>query len=138
AGRFRSQQRQVARNLLRLPLADWSLRITKVSALATAEDAPTRVRATAELRYRLRGYDRAPMRAREELTLVQRGGRWYVAPSVGEGPRGTRQLWEQGELTVVRGRRSLVLGVDRDAAGLRALAAQADRAVPAVAELWPY
>ena len=135
---FRGQQRRLVRNLLRLPLTDFAYRVTAVRTLGDAQDAPGRVQVTAELRYRLRGYDRAPVRAREELTLVERRGRWYLTAPPAAAPQGTRQLWEQGDLTVVRGRHSLVLGVGRGTAALRALAAQADRAVPAVAALWPH
>ncbi|GAA2443693.1 hypothetical protein GCM10010405_29050 [Streptomyces macrosporus] len=149
AERYRAAQRTVFRNLTRLPLAQWSYRVTAAGDgafplpdEAGGEGAPRRVAVRAELRYRVRGYDTVPVRAEEYLTLTERKGRWYVSSDGdgggdGGGRRGTEQLWEQGEMTVVRGKRSLVLGVGREKAALRALAADADRAVPRVAAVWP-
>ncbi len=68
-----------------------------------------------------------------------RGARPGTAPRPGRhlaGPRGparrgaAAQLWEQGRVDVVRGARSLVLGVGHAKARLREIAAEADRAVP--------
>ncbi|MFP8941350.1 hypothetical protein ACLIYM_07920 [Streptomyces fenghuangensis] len=150
---YRDAQRTVFGNLARLPIDHWSYRVT-----ATGEDAfplpadggtgPRRIAVRAELRYRIEGYDPAPVRDVEYLTLTEREGRWYVS-SDGDGDgdgdrdgasggrRGTQQLWEQGEMTVVRGERSLVLGVGRPEFDLRALADDADRAVPGAGEAWP-
>ncbi|MBN3928320.1 hypothetical protein IQ279_01440 [Streptomyces verrucosisporus] len=144
---YRDAQRTVFGNLARLPIDHWSYRVT-----ATGEDAfplpadggagPRRIAVRAELRYRIGGYDPAPVRDVEHLTLTEREGRWYVS-SDGDGDgapggrRGTQQLWEQGEMTVVRGERSLVLGVGRPEFDLRALADDADRAVPGADEAWP-
>ena len=46
------------------------------------------------------------------------------------------RLWEQGEVTAVRGARSLVLGVGQDRKRLAEIARLADRAVPAVDAVW--
>ncbi|MGY1453915.1 peptidase MA family metallohydrolase [Streptomyces sp. SS8] len=144
---YRKAQRTVFGNLARLPIDHWSYRVTD-----TGEDAfplpadggagPRRIAVRAELRYRIEGYDPAPVRDVEYLTLTEREGRWYVS-SDGDGDggsggrRGTQQLWEQGEMTLVRGERSLVLGVGRPEFDLRALAEDADRAVPGADEAWP-
>lgn len=117
-------------NLRDLPLASWSYDLTgfrRTGDRATAEAA---------LRYRIRGYDKAPVTAVRALTLARDDdGRWRVA-SDEPSDKGTEQLWEQGPIRAVRGERSLVLGVGRSDADLRAYARLADRAVPAVTEAW--
>ncbi|MDX2859548.1 hypothetical protein, partial [Streptomyces scabiei] len=117
-------------NLRSLPLASWSYDLTafhRTGDRATAEAA---------LRYRIRGYDRAPVTAARTLSLVRdEDGRWRVAADE-PSREGTEQLWEQGRIRAVRGAHSLVLGVGRPAAELRPYAALADRAVPAVTKAW--
>lgn len=116
-------------NLRAMPLADWSYRLTGLSR--TGDTAV----ADAELRYRVRGYDRAPVRAGRTLRLALTGGRWYVEsdkPAKGSA----EQLWDQGEVAAVRGQDSLVLGVGQSATQLRSYARLADHAVPAVAQAW--
>ncbi|MER6455317.1 hypothetical protein ABT270_22360 [Streptomyces sp900105245] len=113
-----------------LPLASWSYRVTGVhrtSAGATAD---------AELRYRVAGYDKAPVEARRTLTLGRSAaGGWYVTADAPAGPAG-QQLWDQGTVTAVRGAHGLVLGTGRPLAELRAFSRMADRAVPAVSREW--
>ncbi|WP_229877133.1 hypothetical protein [Streptomyces bluensis] len=116
-------------NLRGLPLASWSYRLTgfhRSGDRATAE---------AELRYRIRGYDKAPVTAARALTLTRDDGSWYVA-SDEPAEKAAEQLWEQGAVRAVKGERSLVLGVGQPAAALRGYAALADRAVPVVSEAW--
>ncbi|GGR25841.1 hypothetical protein GCM10010497_30130 [Streptomyces cinereoruber] len=121
----------VYRRLAAVPLDDWSYRVTGVE-----RTGPDRVTARAELGHRLRGHDRRPVTGARVLDLTERNGRWYVT---GERPAegAPRQLWEQGDVAAVHGTRSLVLGAGRDRARLREIAAAADRAVPAVAGVWP-
>ncbi|MGW8376550.1 hypothetical protein [Streptomyces sp. ODS28] len=127
---YRDAQRDVFRNLERLPLAEWSYR-------ASGVQVPRDGGFTAQVRlsYRLRGHDRAPVTTTERLAFDKRGGRWYLT---GELPGSAPQLWEQGRIRLVRGERSLVLGVGRDEDELRSLAREADRAVTAVAKEWPH
>jgi hypothetical protein len=128
--RLRAAQGEEFDNLADVPLRSWEYRIKDVrrqGATAVAD---------AEVRYRIAGYDAAPVTASRTLELAERGGRWYVtADRAGAGT--PQQLWQQGEVDVVRGNRSIVLGVGQDAARLRDLAAAADRAVPAVSDAWP-
>ncbi|MGA5215949.1 hypothetical protein ACPCAE_07685 [Streptomyces cinereoruber] len=121
----------VYRRLAAVPLDGWSYRVTGVE-----RTGPDRVTARAELGHRLRGHDRRPVTSARVLDLTERNGRWYVT---GERPAegAPRQLWEQGDVAAVHGTRSLVLGAGRDRARLREIAAAADRAVPAVAGVWP-
>ncbi|SDN84272.1 hypothetical protein SAMN04487981_10723 [Streptomyces sp. cf386] len=117
-------------NVRALPLADWSYRLTR---LHRTGDTAT---AEAELRYRVRGYDRAPVSAGRTLSLsLDAGGRWYVEaerPAKGSA----EQLWDQGAVSVVRGEHSLVMGVGQSAEALRQYAELADGAVPAVSQAW--
>ncbi|MFD5847666.1 hypothetical protein [Streptomyces chartreusis] len=117
-------------NLRAMPLADWSYRLT---GLRRTGDTAV---ADAELRYRVRGYDRAPVRAGRTLRLdLDAGGHWYVQsdkPAKGSA----EQLWDQGEVAAVHGQDSLVLGVGQSVTQLRSYARLADHAVPAVAQAW--
>lgn len=113
-----------------VPLATWSYKVTGVhrhGSTATAD---------AELRYQVQGYDRAPVTAARVLDLsLDASGQWYV---VSEKParKASQQLWDQGEVTVVRGKHSLVLGVGQSGERLHSFADLADRAVPAVSDAW--
>jgi hypothetical protein len=126
---YREEQARTFRNLTALRFADWSYRVGDVRLRGDRAAAEVR------LRYRLAGHDPGPVVAEERLELTRRSGRWYVSGEHADSPR---QLWEQGRLAVVRGRRSLVLSADLDRRTLRAVADAADRAVPAVSERWPH
>ncbi|MDN3295490.1 hypothetical protein QWM81_15815 [Streptomyces ficellus] len=119
-----------AEELAGVPLGSWSYRVTRVR-----RDGD-RATARAELSYRIAGYDSGAVTGERVLELAERDGRWYVTsdrPAQGAA----QHLWEQGDIQVVRGRNSLVLGVGQDAARLKSVAAAADRAVPAVSDAWP-
>lgn len=117
-------------NLRAVPLADWSYHLTEVRL--TGDTATAR----AELRYRVRGHDRAPVGVGRVLNLSRdTEGHWYVErerPAKGSA----EQLWDQGEVSVVSGAHSMVLGVGHSEESLRSYAALADRAVPAVSRVW--
>ncbi|MGV9565522.1 hypothetical protein [Streptomyces sp. NPDC003480] len=112
-----------------VPLAAWSYRVT---ALHRTGD---RASADAELRYRVKDYDRAPVTAARVLRLTRTDGRWYVSADE-PAKRAGEQLWEQGAVETVRGTHSLVLGVGQPREVLRAYADLADRSVPAVTDAW--
>jgi hypothetical protein len=117
-------------NLSAVPLAAWSYRVT---ALRRTGDTAT---ADAELDYRVQGYDRAPVTVGRTLDLsLDAGGRWYV-DAERPAEKAAQQLWDQGEVTVVRGAHSLVLGVGQTGETLHSYADLADRAVPAVSDAW--
>jgi hypothetical protein len=117
-------------NLAAVPLAHWSYRLT---ALHRTGDRAT---ADAELRYRVEGYDHAPVTVGRTLALSRRDdGRWYV-DSDRPAQRSAQQLWDQGEVLVVRGAHSLVMGVGQSGEALHGYADLADRAVPAVSGAW--
>ncbi len=134
AGAFRAAQRTELDNLADVPLESWAYRVKSVSG-----DGTGRVTAEVELRYRIKGYDKAPMSAARTVELVRRGdgGRWYIAADRPGKEAPPLLLWQQGDVQVVRGTHSLVLGVGRPARELRGIADTADRAVPAVDGVWP-
>ncbi|MEU3145166.1 MULTISPECIES: lipoprotein [unclassified Streptomyces] len=117
-------------SLSEVPLADWSYRVTDVHRTGATATA------TADLGYRVEGYDRAPVTTARTLRLSRdEDGRWSVDSDRPAGKSG-RQLWDQGAVRAVHGERSLVLGVGRPDAELRDHAALADHAVPAVSDAW--
>ncbi|WP_405721376.1 hypothetical protein [Streptomyces sp. NBC_00046] len=130
---LRAAQRRELGNLADVPLGSWTYRLRDVTAQGT-----DRATADVELRYRIKGYDAAPVTADRVLDLKRgrSGGRWYV---VGDRAGGddARQLWQQGDVRVVHGKHSLVLGVGRTDQELNRIARTADRAVPAVSRAWP-
>ncbi|MFK4068030.1 hypothetical protein [Streptomyces sp. NPDC029674] len=113
-----------------VPLESWEYRLTRL------DRSGAEATATAELHYRVKGYDRAPVTAERTLSLKRSDGRWYVTDERPAKKSG-EQLWDQGRVTAERGRRSLVLGVGQSPAELRAHRELADRAVPAVRDAWP-
>ncbi|MDN0194720.1 hypothetical protein [Streptomyces sp. S.PNR 29] len=117
-------------NLRAVPLAAWSYRLTDLHR--TGDHAT----ADAELRYRVRGYDRAPVSADRTLSLSRDAdGRWSV-DSDRPAAKSAQQLWDQGEVVVVRGAHGIVLGVGQSGQALHRYADLADRAVPAVSQAW--
>ncbi|MCI3270299.1 hypothetical protein [Streptomyces cylindrosporus] len=117
-------------NVRGVPLHSWSYRVT---ALHRGAD---RVTADAELRYEVEGYDNAPVTVGRRLTLTRDpDGDWYVL-SDAPAKKAAEQLWDQGSVTAVRGKRSLVLGVGQTSELLHGYADLADAAVPAVSAAW--
>ncbi|GHI08324.1 hypothetical protein AQI88_05715 [Streptomyces cellostaticus] len=113
-----------------LPLASWTYRVTGLHGGGPGATAD------AELRYRIAGYDRAPVSVRRTLSLGRTAdGRWYVTADRPARKAG-QQLWDQGPVTAVKGAHSLVLGSGESTGGLRLYARLADRAVPAVSRAW--
>ncbi|MCX4786188.1 MULTISPECIES: hypothetical protein [unclassified Streptomyces] len=130
---LRTAQRRELDNLADVPLSSWTYRLTDVTAQGT-----DRATADVQLRYAIKGYDAAPVSVDRVLDLrrYRADGRWYL---IGDraGKDGAGQLWQQGDVRVVRGEHSLVLGVGRTQQELRGIARAADRAVPAVSGAWP-
>ncbi|MET7731682.1 hypothetical protein ABZT02_09960 [Streptomyces sp. NPDC005402] len=117
-------------NVSAVPLASWSYRVTAVHRTGATATADT------ELRYQVQGYDQAPVTVARTLDLsLDAADQWYV---VREKPakKASQLLWDQGEVTVVRGRHSIVLGVGQSGERLHSFADLADHAVPAVSDAW--
>ncbi|WP_187438488.1 hypothetical protein [Streptomyces sp. sk2.1] len=131
---LRAAQRRELANLADVPLASWTYRLRGVTGRGT-----DRAVADVQLRYRIKGYDAAPVLDDRVLDLRRdrTDGRWYISGDrPADGDAGA-QLWQQGDVQVVPGSRSLVLGVGRTERELRDIAGTADRAVPAVSGAWP-
>ncbi|TJZ50927.1 hypothetical protein FCH28_20660 [Streptomyces piniterrae] len=137
---YRDRQRRVFGSLTALPLTDWHYDLVSTGAFPLpAGGSGERLAAEVRLRYRLKGYDTAPVTTIQYLTLTERDGRWRISSDsdgAKAGRTGTRQLWDQGPVRLVRGRHSLVLGGASDPARLRDLARRVDAAVPAVSAAW--
>ncbi|MFB7374737.1 hypothetical protein ACFC0D_33410 [Streptomyces sp. NPDC056222] len=122
-------------HLAEVPLASWGYRLKAVERQGGDRAGDDRATARADLTYRVEGYDSGPVTTERVLDLTERDGRWYVtADRPGKGA--AQQLWQQGDVEAVRGARSLVLGVGQSEERLKAIAAAADRAVPAVSAAW--
>ncbi|WP_299531333.1 hypothetical protein [uncultured Streptomyces sp.] len=127
---LREAQRTELANLADVPLSSWTYEVREVTGKGAG-----RATAEVELRYRIKGFDTAPLTTRRTMELTRDGSRWYLTadrPAKGAA----EQLWQQGEVAVVRGSHALVLGVGRTGAELRAIRDDADRAVPAVSAAW--
>lgn len=116
-------------DLSEVPLGSWTYKLTRLKR------SGTRATATAELRYRVDGFDKAPVVAQRRLTLGHGDDGWYVT---GDRPaeKAGEQLWEQGPVTAVKGAHSLVLGVGKPRSELRSYAKLADEAVPSLERAW--
>ena len=95
-----------------------------------------RATADVELRYRVEGYDRGAVATGRTVRLSRDGGGRWSVDSDRPAKKSGQQPWDQGEVRVVRGTHSLVLGVGQPADTLRRFAGLADRAVPAVSDAW--
>lgn len=126
----RTGARTAYENLSAVPFASWSYRLTSLhrsGATATAD---------AELSYKVKGYDTAPVTVGRTLGLrLTADGQWYVDSDRPAKTSG-QQLWDQGKVSVVKGAHSLVMGVGQDAVTLREYRSLADHAVPAVSDAW--
>jgi hypothetical protein len=120
---FRRRQAQEFDNLMKLPLADFSLELTPTvgydDLVPPAVDSRYQgvVRAAAvTIRYRIDGVDSTPVAAPWVPVFGVAGGRWWLAAVVSEGrlPSGANgQPWDGGPIAVARSARVvLVLSAD--------------------------
>ncbi|MEV5609440.1 hypothetical protein [Streptomyces sp. NPDC052225] len=116
-------------DLAAVPLDSWAYKLTRI------DGSGPEVTAAAELRYRVDGYDKAPVVAQRTLGLQRTDGHWRVMSDEPAAKSG-KQLWDQGKVVAVKGAHSLVLGVGQQPAVLRSYAAIADDAVPSVDAAW--
>jgi len=146
AARFRDRQLAAYDNLTRLPLASWRYLLgPRAQAPGAQRQArhrfgPSAVVYQVTLRYALRGMDRLPSSHLLWWTFARVAGRIVVSSDSAldlVGGVSWRGPWDFGPLHVVRGRHCLVLGHGAGSLpGLRQLAADVDRAVPAVSAVW--
>lgn len=134
---FRLEQGRVFDNLAEVPFGDWTYQYLG----RAPELSPQRVRqlggevwvARVRAGYRLRGYDTTSSDVEQYLTVVRRGGAWFIASTQDGGT--APQPWDLGQVRVARGERVLVLGTAPTPA-LDAYAEAGDRAVARVSEVW--
>ena len=140
---FRAGQRVLFDNLAKVPLETWRESLADTRPAVAADDGWT---ARLTLTYRLRGFDRHDLVFTEYLTFHRRpGAGWAVSgDGAAHGLRDDPQIWSGDGLTVVRGRRSIVLAEDGAVAGeafaarakgLRDIAARLDTGVGAVSRV---
>ncbi|MFJ2190424.1 hypothetical protein ACIOJE_21205 [Kitasatospora sp. NPDC087861] len=98
-----------------------------------AAGGPDRLTAAADLAVRVAGYDEYPVVYPRRIELVRADGGWRVERE--ESASGPPALWDLGPARSAAGAHCLVLGL-ADGPDPTALAAVADRAVPAVSEVW--
>jgi hypothetical protein len=119
---YQEAQARLFDNLLRLPLESWRETFDRIEP----GSGVVRVR----MRYRLRGFDAAPVSRARYLTLASRSGTWtIVGDGTDRGLTDEADIFDKGRLIVVRGRYSLVIG---DAPDLDEIARRLDAAVPVV------
>ncbi|GAA4500152.1 hypothetical protein GCM10023191_048140 [Actinoallomurus oryzae] len=137
---FRAGQRTLFDNLAKVPLAVWKETLADTRPAVAADDGWT---ARLRLTYRLRGFDRRDLVSTEYLTFDRRPGTGWTISGDGaaHGLRDDPQIWNGGGLTVVHGRRSIVLAEDGAVAGqdsaartaeLRDIAARLDQGIGTV------
>ena len=91
--------------------------------------------------HQLAGYDTGPVVEAEAVTFVYRSGRWWFASDRDDDAdlpaAGHAEPWDDGEVGVAKGRRSLVIGQGATQSTLTKVAAAVDLAVDADRKFWP-
>jgi hypothetical protein len=91
--------------------------------------------------HQLAGYDTGPVVEAEAVTFVYRSGRWWFASDRDDDAdlpaAGHAEPWDDGEVGVAKGRRSLVIGPGAAQSTLTKVAAAVDQAVDADRKFWP-
>ena len=141
---FRTRQAAVFAALEDVPIGSWSYEVDPVRE-RPADPRVDRLRGPGwwapdvVLRYALKGYDPEPTIAEQYFTFVQRDGRWLLASDDDfkeVGSASTPGIWDGGDVVVVRGKRSLVLGHPKSKGVLRRVADVVDEAVPRVSKVY--
>jgi hypothetical protein len=131
---YRSQHAPGARvpafaRLAVLPVTTWTYEIDGL----TAGQDPRSADLALTVRYRL-DVDVVDAVVGQTMTVRHDGTRWRIVREATDGPRA--QPWDLGDLVVVRGSSSLVIGVDVDRSTARTYARAADRVTPDVTDVW--
>jgi hypothetical protein len=140
---FRSRQARAFDSLTALPLRSWEYSVSvtdpfELSDARRAELGPTAWTVEVALRYQIQGYDEAQSKLRLYYTVVQWEGHWYLTSDrdgSGAGRHSQVGLWDLGQINVVAGEHSLVLGLG-STSRIRPFAADADAAVTRVTGVW--
>jgi len=137
-GAFKDADDQRFDNLAALPLAAWSMKLADAqpTAAATKAGVPHLYQVTES--YELSGVDYQPVSVTRYLTFVERGGSWLLGSDrdgAAAGLHADTQIWDQGPVAVVRGARSLVIGLGGEQR-LKPFADLADHAAGKAAKVW--
>ncbi|MCO5967096.1 hypothetical protein [Actinoallomurus soli] len=113
---FRAGQQTLFDNLAKAPLAAWRESLADTRAAAAADDGWT---ARLTLTYRLRGFDSRDVAYTQYLTFERHGDTGWVVSGDGSthGLRDDPQIWDGPDLTVIKGRYSLVLAEGNSGVG---------------------
>lgn len=141
--KFAAKAMQVYKNLRALPVSSLSMRYVDDGSLSLERrkqlGGGSAWVAEVEVSWKLRDFDRQPVRMVLPMTLVTRNGTTYVASfsdRVGQNPaRWKRPLWSLGAIRVGRGERSLVISTDPDV-DVEAYARVVDKAIEDVSKVW--
>ncbi|GAA1974418.1 hypothetical protein GCM10009838_38030 [Catenulispora subtropica] len=137
AGWFKDADAQRFDNLAALPVAEWSMQLADTQPEALAKAGVPHVYQVTET-YELSGVDFQPVTVTRYLTFVQHGGKWLLSSDrdgAKAGLRADTQIWDQGPVSVVRGSRSLVIGLGGEQR-LKPFADLADHAAGKAAKVW--
>ena len=141
---FRRTELTMFDNLRAVQFASWTATISAGSQPLPAGrqrryDAPVWAPSSADLHYRIRGFDSEPTDRAAYPTFVRRSGRWYLASLSDFAARGevsATDLWDYAPVTVVRRPRVLVLGSAAESATMTAVADLLQAAIPRVDAVW--
>jgi hypothetical protein len=140
---FVASQRALFTSLAAVPFSSLSFVLDSASAAGRPHPARYGTAGTlipdVTMDYELADFDPTNATERQVDTFVHRGSRWFLASTSDLATLGApsdQELWDYGQVAVVRGARSLVLGFAGDEPFLRALAAEADADIPQVSAVW--
>lgn len=141
--RFAAAQARMLANLRQVPLSSWTYRIGPARAAASAEASATYPVPTytpvVTLRYRIKGFDTTATDLRQYPTFTLRGGRWYLASLedfATDGSVSATDLWDYGEVDVVRRSNVLVLGPPSMLGTMQQVAEDLHATIPRVTSVW--
>jgi hypothetical protein len=140
---FRQRQARVFDAMRDVPFDVWAYELAGVSPFRLSPARQQRLGPEAftgkvVASYRFEGYDHAPAKFDLYYTFTLCDGRWLIGGDTdgdAAGYRTQRQLWDLGPVNVVRGKRSIVLGLAGESV-LERHAREADDAVPRVTRVW--
>jgi hypothetical protein len=140
---FWHSQEQMFTNLAQVKFATWSYSIGAggISDLAELNHygAPVWAPAQFALHYRIAGFDQTATDEPQYPTFVRRSGRWYLASLSdlsGRGDVSATDIWDYGQVYVVRRRGVLILGPSNEIGAMTELAGQAQESIQRVSAVW--
>ncbi len=141
ASPFRRRQAALFDALAGVPLSRWEYLLEPRREQSGRADLDARYGTwwapEVSLRYAFTGYDATPTLLTQGFTFVQRGPKWFVAADADFPQRRTaHELWDEGPVTVTRGRSCLVLSHPDPDPLVAQVAEACEAAVPRVTSVW--